>query len=258
MSWGDEIMHLLRHGANQSTIDIRTHIYGHIASYDPQLHRVRCIIPSMTDEDGTPQLSPWMPIGSPWQGAQYIYKGGASADNPNAGEQVMIGLFDRFRGVSAVPCTFYNVSSTPPATRLPSTSNGYPSNAAALAGGDVLIANPLNGNSPNLIRIKGDSNNIEIWGAAQLNIQTLGDVNAVTQNGNVNVTSTNGNATVTAKGTATIVASSIALCKALGDALQTLCTKALHDWAIIHVHGTGPPPSTPMPATSLTTVTKAE
>ena len=256
--FADEIMHLVRHGANQSTVDVRQHIYGHIASYDPALHRVRCIIPSMTDDDGTPQLSPWMPLGTPWQGAQYIYKGGASAQNPNAGEQVMIGLFDRFRGVAAVPCTFYNNTAQPPSSRLPSTQNGYPGNAAALAGGDMLIANPLQGNSPNLIRIKGDTNNIEIWGSAQLNIQTLSDINAVTQNGNINVTSTNGNATITAKGTVTIVANAIAFCKAIGDAIQTLCTDTFYNWAIVHVHGTGPPPSTQPPAHSLTTITEAE
>ena len=267
MSSVDQLMHLIRHGAAQAAGDTRTHVYGHIAAYDPVQHRARCIVPSLTDDTGAPLLTPWMPLGAPWQGAQYIYKGGSSPQNPTAGEQVLIGLFDRYRGVAAVPCTFYNAGTVPPANSLPSSSNGYPANAAELSGGDLLISNPSAGQSPTLIRIRGDTNDIEMWGAAKLNIQTLGDVSAVTQNGSmnvtatngdVNVTATNGNTTITAKGLLTFTASAMAFGKAVSDALQTLCTRAFHDWAATHQHSTGGPPITQPPANSLTTVMEAE
>jgi uncharacterized protein involved in type VI secretion and phage assembly len=43
----------------------------------------------------------------------------------------------------------------------------------------------------------------------------------------------------------------------LTQALQTLCTQALRDWAANHVHPNTGPPTTPPPANALTTILKA-
>ena len=135
----DELMHTIKQLVAQALVDQRPFVYGHISSYDPNGHRVKCIIPSMTDENGVPLLSPWMPMGSLSAGAGYgvqvIYQGGATAQNPTGGEQVLVGLFDRARGVSAVPALFFNNENQPPATNLPS-------GASPAVPGDVLISNP--------------------------------------------------------------------------------------------------------------------
>ena len=105
----DELMHTIKQLVAQALVDQRPFVYGHISSYDPNGHRVKCIIPSMTDENGVPLLSPWMPMGSLSAGAGYgvqvIYQGGATAQNPTGGEQVpgrpVRPRARRFRGAGA-------------------------------------------------------------------------------------------------------------------------------------------------------------
>lgn len=177
----DELGHLIRQAAQQANIDYRPHLYGHIASYDPMLHRVRCIVPSMTDENGSPLLTPWMPMGTTSSGDGYgiqvVYKGGASVANPTAGEQVLISLFDKVRGVSAVPCMFYHNNARPPATNLPTQSDGFDSDAVPIAAGDVIISNPpqTDGGVNTNIRLRA-SGDIEMWGSNNLITNVLGDI----------------------------------------------------------------------------------
>lgn len=237
---GDELSHIIKQMANQAQPDPRPFVYGHISVYDPTKHRARCIVPSLTDENGQALLSPWIPMGTLSSGGgfglQIIPAGGATAQNPTAGEQVLIGLFDRQRGVAAIPCMFFSGAHTPP-------SESLPQGAPPVAAGDVLLSN----NSKTLLRIHPNGD-FEIYGTAKLTANVQGDATITTQ----------GNATVQASGTASVIAPVIKLAKAAADALQTLCTRALHDWCITHVHGNSGPPSTAMPANSLTTVVQAE
>ena len=253
----DELMHTIKQLVAQALVDQRPFVYGHISSYDPNGHRVKCIIPSMTDENGVPLLSPWMPMGSLSAGAGYgvqvIYQGGATAQNPTGGEQVLVGLFDRARGVSAVPALFFNNENQPPATNLPS-------GASPAVPGDVLISNP----SGSLLRLHANGD-LEYIGTGKVIITTTGNVNVTTQ-GTVSVTSqgdasvtTQGNATVNATGNVTIVGAAILLCKAIGDTLQALCTQALSTWAAAHTHpGNNQAPSTQPPTNAVTSIVKAE
>lgn len=253
----DELTHTIKMIVAQTLVDQRPFAYGHISSYDPVGHRVKVIVPCMQDENGQPLLSGWMPMGSlsagPGYGIQVIYRGGATAQNPTAGEQVMVGLFDRNRGVAAVPAVFFNNENQPPATNLPA-------GASPAVPGDVLISNPSN----SLFRLHANGD-LEHIGTGKAIVTTQGDVTVTTQGtttvtsqGDVSVT-TQGNATVTATGNATIAAATITLCKAVGDALQTLCTKAFSTWAASHTHpGNGSPPSTQPPANGLTTIVTAE
>lgn len=248
---GDELSHIIKQHVSQAMVDQRPFVYGHIANYDPATHRVRCIIPSMVDDNGTPLLTPWMPMasqsagpsGQPGYGSQIIYQGGATAQNPTDGEQVIIGLFDRHRGVAAALGTCFNEQSPPPAANLPD-------GAAPTEAGDVLLANPKS-----LIRIRANGD-IEVWGSAKLIANITGDTDiAIGGNAAVSIT---GSATVTSGGAATLVAPLIQLTKAAGNALMSFCTTAFHDWAATHIHGTGPPPSTQPPPTGLTSVVQGE
>lgn len=117
---GDEFGHLIRQFAGQQQSDFRPLVYGHIANYDATLHRIQAIIPSFRDDDPAPVLSPWMSLGSlmagnGW-GLQIAPLGGATLENPTAGEQVIIGLFNHSNGgtPAAVMSVSWNESTPAP------------------------------------------------------------------------------------------------------------------------------------------------
>lgn len=255
--FADQFAHMLKHATAQS--EPRPFLYGHIASYDPSQHRVRCIIPSMTDQDGNPTLSPWMPMGTPYAsngaGIQIIYEGGATADNPTGGEQVLIAMFDRNRGVSAVPCMFFHATHKPPATKLPQKSDGYGASADPIAPGDLILSAPPQtaGGVNSVIRMR-KAGTIEVWCAGQLTADVVGNINVTTETGDANLTVTKGNANTTvamgnatvtvatgnatlqAAGVVNIVGAAIRLSKAVGNTLVQLCTSALQNIYNIHTH----------------------
>lgn len=108
----DELIHQIKHAAQQQAQEHRPFLYAHIASYDPKLHRVRCVVPSLRDEGDNPVVTSWMPLASAWVGQgwglQIAPKGGATQKNPTAGEPVVIQLVERSRGVAAVASMFFN------------------------------------------------------------------------------------------------------------------------------------------------------
>jgi hypothetical protein len=259
----DQFGHMLRHVATQGG-DVTPFRYGHIASYDPTQHRVRCIIPSMTDQDGTPLLSPWMPMGTlsagSGYGVQVIYAGGATVENPTAGEQVLIAFFDKQRGVAAVPCLFHNTTAKPPATDLPTTADGYSAGADAAVPGDIIIAAPpaTAGGANSFVRIR-QSGQIQIWSAGQVSADIVGGLTATVNTGDATVTVLKGSATLSAaQGTVNIVGSAIRLSKAIGDQLLQLCNSAFWNNFNIHHHGNGAGPTPPADQTMLTQVLTAE
>lgn len=265
--FGDQLLHVLKQGTQPG--DAKPFLYGHIASYDPTLHRVRCIIPSLTDQDGTPTLSPWMPMGTMSAGAgsgvQVIYQGGATADNPTGGEQVLIAMFDRMRGVAAVPCMFYHGANKPPATNLPTKANGYGQDAAPILPGDVILsAPPAKANGPNSFIRMRQSGLIEVWCAGQLNADVVGDINVTSETGNAIVTVVKGNATVQAPtGVISLVATAIRLSANLTDTLRSLCTSTFAAIYNSHTHpdaqgGTTGPTNQQAGPSSMTTIVLAE
>lgn len=254
----DELLHTIKQVVAQAMIDQRSFVYGHIASYDPNGHRVRCIVPCMQDDNGQPLETPWMPMGTlsagQGYGIQVVYQGGATVDKPTNGEQVLIGLFDRHRGVSAVPAMHFHDNAQPPATKLPQGTS------SPVAPGDVLISNP----SMSLLRLHANGD-LEYTGTAKVIVNTTGDVTVATTQGKATVSSqgdatitTQGNASITAKGKLNLTAAAISFGKATGDALQNLCTTALRNWAASHTHPNTGPPTTQPPANGLTSVVSAE
>lgn len=267
----DEFGHLIRHAASMGG-EATPFRYGHIASYDPMQHRVRCIIPSLNDQDGVPLLSNWMPMGTLSAGAgfgvQVIYRGGATVTNPTDGEQVMIGVFDRQRGVAAVPCMFYHASNQPPATNLPTMQDGYSGAADPVVPGDLIISAPpaQEGGANSFIRLR-QSGAIQIWSAGQVSADVIGGVSVVVNTGNVDLTVaqgdatvavTQGNATLQAAQTVNIIGAAIRLSSALADALQQLCNAAFWTNFNTHTHNRGAPPDQPATESMLTQTVTAE
>jgi hypothetical protein len=267
----EQFAHALRHVATQGG-DVKPHIYGHIASYDPMLHRVRCIIPSMMDDEGNPLLSPWMPMGTMSAGVGYgiqvIYQGGATAQNPTGGEQVQINLFDKLRGVSAVPCSFFHATNRPPATNLPTTDDGYGAAADAAVAGDLIISAPpaQAGGANSFVRVRKNGQ-IQVWSAGLVSADVIGGINVTVNTGDVNVTVAQGNATLTAAQgnvtvqaaqTVNIIGAAIRFSSAVGDALHTLCTDVFQGVFNRHTHPNNGFPSPQADATTMTSVVTAE
>jgi len=114
----DNFLHLMKQAAQQQQNEYAPFVFGHIASYDPKVHRVRLLLPAVRDEDGNAVLTPWMPLGSQWAGAgfgiQVAPKGGATLKNPTAGEQCLIARIDRSQGFGAVLLMGFNQVNAPP------------------------------------------------------------------------------------------------------------------------------------------------
>lgn len=131
MSNVEELLHILKQAASQESNSYRPFIYGHISTYDPGLHRVRVIFPSLSDGNGGFVVSGWMPLGTMAAGdgfgVQVIPYGGATQANPTAGEQCKVAFFDKNKGLMATPCQFFNNEMVPPSA------------AGAYASGDVVL-----------------------------------------------------------------------------------------------------------------------
>ena len=105
----DEFLHLVKHAAGQQQQDYRPFMRGIIQSYDPSTQRVKVTIPCLADENGNPTLSPWMPLGSPWAG-----NGFGMQVAPLGGEEVIVDLIERGRGVTACAYMVFNNTHLPP------------------------------------------------------------------------------------------------------------------------------------------------
>jgi hypothetical protein len=86
------------------------------------LHRVRLIVPSLRDDGGTPILTPWMPlltlhVGNGF-GVQWAPYGGATFENPTAGEQMLIHVIERTQGISLAAAPAYNQQMQPPFAQM--------------------------------------------------------------------------------------------------------------------------------------------
>lgn len=234
----DQIAHLIKQLGGQQDRDQRYFVYAHIANYDPASHRVRCIVPSWRDEDtGTPVTTPWIPLGTLAAGGmlvQFAPKTGATVDNPTGGEQVVIQLFDRARGTSAVACQLYNNAIQPPSGKL----------STPLQGGEGVMYHQDSGT---FIRFHANGD-VEINVLGQTTVNSKGDVNVSTQ----------GHALVTAKHTATVTSPSIKLQGADGDTLHKLVMDTFQAVYNSHTHDLGPPPDQQLTSANLTSVLTAE
>lgn len=117
----DELTHVLKQLVTQETGGRGNHVYGHIGTYNIQNGTVKVVFPSFRNEDGTPTMSAWIPLSTGWAGPtgtsfgmQYHPIGGASLENPTAGEQVLVTLLDQDYGTAVSAALCFNSSSPPP------------------------------------------------------------------------------------------------------------------------------------------------
>ncbi len=247
MLGSDRFLQALKQGAGQQSNGYKTTVYGRVSSYDPALHRVKVLLPSFRNEDGSPATTPWLPLGSAWVGngfgLQIAPLGGATPQNPGAGEACVVTLIERTYGVTAAAHLIYDDLSAPP--------------AVALAAGEA-IAKHQSGTQV-YFKTNGD---LDITTTGQTNVTAQGNVSVTTQ-GTAEVSS-QGAATVTSQTSVTVVAPIIRLTKSLSDTLYGLCTSLLQTWLVGHVHSNGNAgantgvPTTSPPAGSTTSVVSGE
>lgn len=239
MLGADRFFQALKQGAAQQTLGHRSTVYGRVSSYDPALHRVRVLFPSLRNEDGSPAISPWLPLGSGWVGngfgLQIAPFGGATPQNPSAGEACVVTLLERTYGVTAAAHLIFDDLGTPPNT--------------ALGAGEAVVKH----SSGTELYFKSNGDLVAtVVGALTANV--TGDASVTTQ----------ANATVTAAGTAAVLAPVIKLGRALTDTLYAFCTSIFETWVEGHVHSNGNggadtgPPTTSPPAGSITSVVSGE
>lgn len=121
----DELLHVIKGLVQQEIREIRPFVYAHISNYDPALHAVRVVVPSMRDEiTNEPLMSGWLQLGTLQTGSgtglQVAPVGGASLTDPTAGEQCLVALTDRGIGVASVIALFFNNKLQPPSTSISS------------------------------------------------------------------------------------------------------------------------------------------
>lgn len=232
MSVADELAHTIKHLVEQQTQTRKPFAYGHIATYNQTTGTCRVVFPSIRNEDGTPTMSADMPLGTAWSapggksyGMQICPYGGATLENPTAGEQVVVSILESKYGVHFAASLSFNQSAAPPRTDL--------------LPGEMVMQGEM-----------GSFARFHQNGDLEFNAQGKVIVNCT------------GDATVTAMGVATIVATAIKLTAALADTLRFLCTEVFYTWATTHTHtvsgsSTGEPVETP-PVHSLTSVVQAE
>lgn len=159
----DEFLHLMKMTVPQQGGDSSPFVYGHIANYDPKTHRVRVVLASVRNEDDVPALSGWMTLGgmggNGW-GLQIAPKGGASVENPTAGELVVVQWLESNVGVQAVACMVWNQINVPPFTDLAPGEVGIKSAAGASMRFDK---------NNNITIANGQNLTINMQGTAQIN-----------------------------------------------------------------------------------------
>ena len=240
----DEQAHTVMHLAQlqQSTRRFRT-VVANVSSYDPRTHRVQCLIPSYVDPiTGDMNVTGWMPLETPMAGngwgIQYAPYGGATPQNPGAGEMVYLTIVDTEMGSYVVSCMTWNSKMAVPLSTI---------NA-----GEMILKDAF-GNTVHFT----NSGALDITGASTVNISGAATVN-ISGTTTVNITGTNG-VNVTSSSEVAVTAPSINL-GASGQTLMGLVTSAFTSLFNSHTHptpsGQSSAPSQSMGSAQITTTVK--
>ena len=182
----NEHLHLIKYGASNQINDYRPFTYGHLSSYDPALHRVKSLVPSLRHDEGTPGLTPWKPLETLWVGngwgMQFAPVCGATFEKPTAGEQTKISIIERTQGVATSSGMTFNEVMKPPFPKLKAGEGGIKHKSGTLlffhddgsievtqkAGSTVII----NKDGSILVKATGDSKVLTIDAADHIDVKT--------------------------------------------------------------------------------------
>ncbi len=232
----DEFIHTVMHAAElQAGNRAALVLTAFVMSYDPRTNRVKCIVPGYAEmTTGQMLQTGWISLGSiaasnGW-GIQAAPFGGATQDNPSAGEQITLQILNTGNGSYVASVMTWNAKSAVP---LPT-----------IAAGEMYMRD-AKGNS---VYFKSDGS-LNISGVDTVNVSGASTVNIVGSAG-VNVSSSS---------VVNVTAPSINL-GASGQSLMALVTSAFSSLFNGHTHptpgGTSGAPNQQMGAGELTSTVK--
>ena len=117
-----DLVALMQQMSIEQTQDMELHLIGHVIEYDPTTHMCRVLLPTRRSEDDQGNVdvieTGWVQVGTGHVGdgfgEQYALKGGATAENPEKGEQVQVSIQHRSSGLCAVANLTFNDTMQPP------------------------------------------------------------------------------------------------------------------------------------------------
>lgn len=257
----DEVINTILQAAQMQSGGREWFVTGFVSSYDPETHRVRCIIPSWINPGSSEAvMTGWVPLQSVWVGNGFGFQaapfGGATQENPVGGEQVVLQIVSDDNG------TYIGGG------MLWSQQAGVP--LPTIQPGEAVMKHTTG----SLLYFKADGSvalttnkNLDATVGGNLNATVTGDVAAavsgttsVSSTGNVTV-DTQGAAAVTAATSAAVTAPAVSI-GASGQTLQALVTAAMQTLFNGHTHdytvgsGVTDVPNQTMGSSQLTTTIK--
>jgi hypothetical protein len=149
-AWIHDYLAVMSRQANDQAQNQEFNLIGHVIEYDVNTNMCRVLLPTRRAENddsssgdsssggssdsGQTMETGWIQVGVPavgkgW-GFQYCLKGGATADNPEQGEQVQVTIQDRFSGLCAVANLTFNDEMPPPGAGQSDDSSGSGSSSS--------------------------------------------------------------------------------------------------------------------------------
>jgi hypothetical protein len=197
--------------AMRSAGDIRLVAFGHITQYLPKLHAVQVLIPQYCDpelgltyETGPIQLGT-IAAGNGF-GYAYAPFGGATLQNPEAGEECAILIIQRNDGVMLCANLLYNDKMQSPGSGLVQASNYLTDDELHGMTSDpdgLMQLQP----GESLIRVKPGSflkwyadGSVQLFSYTDLNLYTKGNLNATVREGDATIDVQIGNLVATVAG----------------------------------------------------------
>lgn len=126
----------------------RVHLLGHLSNYNDQTHSVRALVSDWQNGTNDYMETPDIQLAVPMSGFQYIPIAGATPDNLQGGEQVLIEVIGAANGFACAAYLLYNPVQLPPSFYLAQgTLDPMPPapGNAVMARGEVLIYHETSG-----------------------------------------------------------------------------------------------------------------
>lgn len=215
-----ELVHTILRQAYQQMQDIELGFDGHISEYDVVTNKAKVIIPVRGDDQNVYETG-FLPIASGFSGTaigfQYCFKGGATLEEPDKGEPVLVMIQNRDNGQMYIIPSGYNETMTPPgAGTEDGDEDGDPNGTNQLQPGEwiwkqynnsdtaptgsfikfyqngdaqAFVANDLNANVQNNCNVnvlQGDLNVQVLEGGAELAVHE-GDIFVIADEGSINM-----------------------------------------------------------------------
>lgn len=202
-----DLVAIIRQIVIEVLADMELNAPGHLIEYDVDSNMARVLLPTRraVDDNGEEQVmeTGWlqMPghhVGDGF-GDQYCWKGGATKDEPEKGEQVKVDFYHRESGMAKVSSASYNDKMKPPGANQDSGSGGDQGAESDTDGTQQLQPGEriIKHESGSFVKFY-ENGDVRVTSVGKIFVQSQGDVNVDVLEGDVNVTVEKGDVSVDA------------------------------------------------------------